>query len=250
MDGRISIHRKIMERSWYSDTNTFATFIHCLLKANIQDKIRQWVEIKRGSFISSIGNLSDEVGITRKQMLLVLQRLEKWWELVTKRDNKKTLFIVVKYSDYQWEEMRKVQQRDNKGTSKEHQRDTTKEDKKIITKETQIVCVKNKLDISEILSPDEINKNKDELYLVWKMIEYGLICPKEYKSISDLIDWVRDMARDYLPRKEDWLLNWSLWKTYANQWFEYATTANVKQKWIKNSVRTSFSLYSKPRWKK
>lgn len=135
MEWRISIHRKIMDRWRYSDANTFSTFIHCLLKANIQDKTRQWNDIKRGSFISSIWNLSDEVWITRKQMLLVLERLEKGWEIVTKRDNKKTLFIVVKYNDYQWEELRKGQQKNIKSTSKEHQRDTTKEDKKERSKE-------------------------------------------------------------------------------------------------------------------
>lgn len=105
-------------------------------------------------------------------------------------------------------------------------------------------------EIVELLSQEEISLYKDQLYVLRKMIEYGYSIPKKKKDLLELVERVNDMAKDYLPRNEEWMLNRSIWRTYANQWQEYAKSVSIKQKWIKSSIRTSFSIYSKPKWQK
>ena len=118
-------------------------------------------------------------------------------------------------------------------------------DKTSINKET----IKEKKDVVELLSKEEIDIYTNELQIIWKMIENWYLVIKKTKELTGLINWVRDMAKDYLPRKEDWTLNWNIWKVYTNQREEYFKTLPKSKKNYKNSLRTSFSLYSKPKWK-
>ena len=218
MEWRISIHRKILEREWYSDLNTKSTFLHCLLKANIQDKKRMWIDIERWSYISSIWKEAIEIWITRKQLLLSLSKLEKSWEITTKRDNKKTTFIVVKYCEYQSVEWRKVHQRDIKGTSKVHQRDTTKE-------------VKNtKEEIGEISLLDKTIKEfsnmrskikkpltpKANSMLINKLTKLG---NSDSEKVMLLEQSIFHCRQDIYPLKDEYKLdNPKIFRKYLNEW--------------------------------
>lgn len=117
--GFITLHRKMLDWEWYDDTNAVRLFLHCLLKANWQDKKWQGNLIKRGSFITSIGKLAEDTSLTPKQTRRVLEKLEKTGELVTKRTNKFTLVTVAEYSEYQDKEVKRA----IKGQSKGNQRD-------------------------------------------------------------------------------------------------------------------------------
>ena len=116
--GFISINRKILEWEWYSDNNVKSLFIHCLLKANFKDKSWQGNTIKRGTFITSYGNLSNELNLTVKQIRTAFSKLIKTSEIITKGTNKNTLVTVVKYNDYQTQGQTKGNQRAIKGQSK------------------------------------------------------------------------------------------------------------------------------------
>jgi hypothetical protein len=100
-----------------------------------------------------------------------------------------------------------------------------------------------------LLWEEEINKYSWELSIAWIMIESWYDVIKKKKDIIDLIEWINDLWSDYLPRKEDWCLNWNIGKVYAKQRLEYFKTLAIKKRNHKNSIRTSFSLYSKPKWK-
>lgn len=101
MSGYISLHRKLLDWEWYNDNNTKILFIHCLLKANWEDKNWQGNLIKRGSFITSIETLSNELNLTFQNIRTSLSKLEKTNEIVKNSTNKNTLLTIVKYDDYQ-----------------------------------------------------------------------------------------------------------------------------------------------------
>ena len=72
MSGFITLHRRLLDWEWYSDINTKTLFIHCLLKANWEDKNWQGVNVKRGSFITSNQSLSAETKLTIQQIMYYL----------------------------------------------------------------------------------------------------------------------------------------------------------------------------------
>ena len=121
MSGFITLHRKLLDWEWYSDINTKTVFIHCLLKANWEDKNWQGIDIKRGSFITSVQSLSKELKLTSKQIRLCFSKLQTGNELGIKTTNKYTVLTVVKYDEYQSLEIKKT----NKRQTKDKQRATT-----------------------------------------------------------------------------------------------------------------------------
>lgn len=99
--GFIVIHRKILNWEWYTDSNTKALFLHCLIKANYEDKIWRGIEIKRGSFVTSLENLSAETGLTVSQVRTSLDHLLSTGELKKDTNNRFTLITVNNYEIYQ-----------------------------------------------------------------------------------------------------------------------------------------------------
>ena len=101
MNGFIKLHRQLIEWEWYEDVNCRLTFIHCLLVANFKPKRWRGHEIKRGQFISSLGKLSEAIGISKQQLRTVLEKFEKTGEMSSKGQGNNTLYTVLNYDDYQ-----------------------------------------------------------------------------------------------------------------------------------------------------
>ena len=129
MDGWIKLHRQLINWEWYDDVNTFRLFIHCLLKANHKDSEWRGQKIKKGGFISSIGKISEETGLTVKQIRLAISKLKRTNEISTISNSKYTVFQVVKYSEYQQEGKQKGKQGANEGQTEGKQRATDKNEK-------------------------------------------------------------------------------------------------------------------------
>lgn len=101
MSGWIKIHRKLLDWEWYSDINCRVLFLHCLLLANFEDKKWRGSDVKRGSFISSLSNLSQSSGLTIQQVRTALSKLNSTSEITSKGHAEYTVFTVVKYNEYQ-----------------------------------------------------------------------------------------------------------------------------------------------------
>lgn len=99
--GFILIHRQIIDWDWYSDTNTKALFIHCLLMANWEEKTWRGKTIKRGQFFTSIGSLSAALGISGKAIRISLDKLKRTNEVAIEGANDGTMVTVCKYEQYQ-----------------------------------------------------------------------------------------------------------------------------------------------------
>jgi len=100
-EGFITLERAILTWEWYDNIPTKVLFIHCLLKANHKPNNWRGIDIKRGQFITSIQRLSDETGLTTKQIRTALKNLEKTNELGKQTTSVNTLISVIKYDFYQ-----------------------------------------------------------------------------------------------------------------------------------------------------
>ncbi len=97
----VKLFSKFMNWEWYKDSNTKDLFIHCLLKANWKDGRFEGVEIKRGSFVTSLKSLSEELGMTVQEVRTSLKHLISTNELTSKSTNKYRIITIVNYELYQ-----------------------------------------------------------------------------------------------------------------------------------------------------
>lgn len=134
-EGYIKLFRCMTEWEWYKDVTTTKLFIHLLIKANWQDSRFMGYDIPRGSFATSVKHLSDESGLTVKQVRRSLEKLEQTGEIIKKRASKFSLITVVKFGDFQGLDSDQGKQRANRGQSKGNQRATIEEYKNIRKKE-------------------------------------------------------------------------------------------------------------------
>lgn len=97
----IKINRSLLEWGWYKDKNTSRLFIHMLLKANWKDGFFLGIEIKRGSFVSSLAKLSEETNLSVREIRTAIKHLESTGEVTSKKYNKFSVFTVNNYCSYQ-----------------------------------------------------------------------------------------------------------------------------------------------------
>ncbi len=146
VEGWLKLYRSI-QNHWLWEDKPFSrgqAFVDLLLMANHKDnKILfngELIEIKRGSRITSLRQLSDAWGWSTTKVKKFLELLEKENMITVKSDNKKTLVTIENYGVYQevgnTEETQEKQQsntevtqKKNKKNLKEIQKKTNKNDK-------------------------------------------------------------------------------------------------------------------------
>lgn len=101
MSGWIKIHRKFLDWEWFNKSEAVHLFIYMLLKANHKSGKWQGIDIERGQFISSLGNISNATGISLQTIRTILKKLEKTNEIELKSTNQFTLVTICKYECYQ-----------------------------------------------------------------------------------------------------------------------------------------------------
>jgi hypothetical protein len=101
MSGWIKIHRKFLEWEWFNKSEAVHLFMYMLLKANHKDGKWQGIEVKRGQFISSLGNISNATGISIQTIRTILKKLEKTNEIELKSTSQFTIVTISKYDCYQ-----------------------------------------------------------------------------------------------------------------------------------------------------
>ena len=98
-------------------------------ESQLEDGNFKGTTVPRGSFVSSIGKLSGETGLTEREIRTAISHLKKTGEVTSKTTNKFTVFTVVKYDLYQTTD----KQNDRQPTGNRHSNDiqtTTIEEKK------------------------------------------------------------------------------------------------------------------------
>ncbi len=130
MSGWIKIHRKFLDWQWFEKSEAVHLFLYLLLKANHKDSQWQGIDIKRGQFVSSLGKISAETGISIQTIRTLLNKFEKTNEIIVKSTNKNSLITICKYDCYQDENEETNKQLTNKQQTTNKQLTTNKNDKK------------------------------------------------------------------------------------------------------------------------
>lgn len=100
-EGYIKLNRKIINWEWYTDQNTFGVFLHCLLKANWKDGRFRGIEVPRGSFITSLPKLSEELKMSIQSVRTAINHLKSTGEITVTIYPHFRMITVNKYSEYQ-----------------------------------------------------------------------------------------------------------------------------------------------------
>ena len=129
--GWVKLNRKFLEWEWFDEMETTKLFLFCLLKANYEDTKWKGKIIKRGSFITSIKKLSDELSLSERTIRTGLSRLLLTKEIRKKTTSKYTMITICKYDTYQGKEESERQTNDKPTTNQRQTNDkpttTTKE---------------------------------------------------------------------------------------------------------------------------
>lgn len=206
MNGFIALHRKFIEWEWYDDANTMRLFVHCLLKANWKDRKWRGEMIQRGSFITSLGKLSEELRLSRKQIMHSLDKLVSTGE-ITKKGTAWTQISICNYDSYQDEAQKKGTEMEQKGTTK----GTEREQKGI-----------------------QLNKDNKENKEIKKQEREGRFAPPSQDEVIDLFEektgnraWSVNMGEMFWAHYENngWKIGRSKmknWKLAVSQWISRA----------------------------
>ncbi len=97
----IKLHSKMINWEWYKDQNTKSLFIHCLLKANWKVGNFEGMTIPRGSFVTSLKTLSEELGMSVPKIRTAIKHLILTNEITIKSTNKYRIITIKNYELYQ-----------------------------------------------------------------------------------------------------------------------------------------------------
>jgi len=205
MSGWIKIHRKFLDWQWFEKSEAVHLFLYLVLKANHKDSQWQGIDIKRGQFVSSLGKISADTGISLQSIRTLLNKFEKTNEIELKSTNKFTIVTICKYECYQQENEQTETQPTNKQQTTNKQLTTNKNDKNnkeyiyrhfkhlsLSKDEFNKLCIDyTKQQIDDILDQIENNANNKKyssLYLTAKnwlgrnKVETESVSPEEEKA--------------------------------------------------------------------
>lgn len=128
--GWMKLHRSILHWEWYDDIPTKVLFIHCILRANFEDAEWKGMQIKKGSFITSLKHLAQETGLSVQQVRTCIKKLEKTGELTCQPTNKYTCISLIKYGQYQHREVKSTSETTSKQQTNNNESTTDKNNNK------------------------------------------------------------------------------------------------------------------------
>lgn len=137
-NGFVAIDRKILKWEWYKDIKVFKLFTHLIFKSNFKENSWQGNIIKRGQLITGLFSLSNETGLSVKEVRTALKKLISTGEISVKATNKFSIITVENYEKYQTVIERGANKGQTKGKQKANegqQLNNDNNDNNIYTKE-------------------------------------------------------------------------------------------------------------------
>ncbi len=214
--GFIKLHRSLLDWEWFNDANAFRLFVYCLIKANYTDTKWRGIDIQRGTFITSIRNLSYGTGLSIQQVRTSIDKLTSTGEITSKPHSKYSVITINNYSYYQGTNT----QNDTQVTKKEHSSNkevtTDKKEKNTIREEK-----KNRYEDYVLLSTEEHNSliaklgSRATQELIERLDEYVGSSGKRYKShYKTILTWHR---RD-VEKNPKWLAELKEEQIASDKW--------------------------------
>lgn len=181
LNGFIKIYRQIIRWGWYRDIPVKVLFLHCLFMANYQQANWYGVTIERGSFITSIDELSQQTGLTVQNTRTALKKLISTGEITKKSTNKYTVITVVNYEKFQHVETNLTNKSTGKSTNDQQTANKQLTSKLTTTKENK-----------------EKKKNKEYIEVVEESV--GTDHKKHLKELYPNMDWDAYDEDDFIVR--------------------------------------------------
>ena len=101
--GYIKLHRKLLNWEWWDDGLMVKAWIYCLLNATYKDIEWKGVKVVRGSFVTSMRHMAEDLDCSYCMVRSVLSRLQESKNIEYKCFNTHTLIVIVNYESYQGE---------------------------------------------------------------------------------------------------------------------------------------------------
>lgn len=100
-NGWVKLHRKILEWEFYNDMPVRSVFIHLLLTAEFDTVECHGITVQRGQMITTLAELMDCLGITKKQVRRALSDLQAHNQITIVKTHRHMILTVVNYDSYQ-----------------------------------------------------------------------------------------------------------------------------------------------------
>ena len=131
MCGWIKIHRSLLQWEWFQKPDMVQLFMYLLLKANVEDRKWQGIDVKRGQVVTSVATICRDLSLSTKKIRNCLGHLKNSQVISIKTTNKFSVITICNYATYQAYETPEGQtegkQRANEGQTEGKQRATPKE---------------------------------------------------------------------------------------------------------------------------
>jgi hypothetical protein len=135
-EGFFKTFYSMLEWEWYKDKNTKCYFLHCLLKANWKDADFKGYKVPRGSFVSSLPKIAEDLDMTTQEVRTAEKHLISTGEITVKSTSKFRIITVNNYEKFQSSNRQDNRQvTDNQQTS--NRQSTAIEEYKTIRQEEQ-----------------------------------------------------------------------------------------------------------------
>ncbi|MEG0359748.1 MAG: hypothetical protein RR598_10825 [Anaerorhabdus sp.] len=192
-EGYIKLFRQMIAWEWYLDTNVKCLFIHCLLKANWEDKNFKGKVIPRGSFLTSYDILSKELKLSVKQIRVALKKLNGTNEVASEKMLNGTLITVLNYESYQSDGKQEDTQGANEGQTEGKRRATTNNKKNI--KKLKKYKLDDFIPLIHSFTSNEILREK-----ITKFVEFRKSINKQLhvETFNEWLDELKGLSSDEL----------------------------------------------------
>lgn len=185
MGNFIKIDRKMLKWEWYKNEHTKNVFLHCLLKAYWKDTKIEGKTISRGSFVSSIGNMAEELSLTPMEVRTALKHLKSTNEVTSKGTNRNTVFTVTNYDLYQSKEQAEQQTSNKQITIKQQTNNkplTTNEEYKEDNNINKEKKEDNTKCLEKILQSYQMSDELKNAIIEW--VEYKISKKEQYTDLG------------------------------------------------------------------
>ena len=100
-NGFITLHRKILNWEWFTDSATLHVFLFLLLSANFTEGRFLGQAINRGQIATSLQKISTGTHLSIQQARTALSHLISTGEITSKAYNRYRIITIVRYDEYQ-----------------------------------------------------------------------------------------------------------------------------------------------------
>ena len=122
-NGFMFLPRDIRKWGWYKDSKMVHMLIHLMLEAQYQDNDCRGIKLKRGQLLTGRKQLSEETGLTEREVRTTIKRLANDQQITIKTTNKYSIITVCNYDSWQSLQKRNDQQTTSKKPTNDQQSD-------------------------------------------------------------------------------------------------------------------------------